>query len=245
LEEGIMADDTTQTPTNQDVDTDRAVAARIRQVIGQSVLILAVLIVTSGNWRWTWLWVYVLLSLCLLAVNLRLVPRELIAERGTGHKRENVASWDRVIGILIGLTMLALPVVAGLDQRFGWSPPLPLAVHLLGAAGLVLGQLLFTWSMVSNVFFSTMVRLQTDRGQTVASSGPYRYVRHPGYAGYIIAALGNAVLLGSLWGLVPAAVAGVGMVVRTALEDRTLQEELEGYAEYAQRVRHRLVPGIW
>jgi protein-S-isoprenylcysteine O-methyltransferase Ste14 len=141
--------------------------------------------------------------------------------------------------------MLAVLVICGLDERFGWSPPLSLAVHVLGAAGFVLGQLLFTWAMASNVFFSTMVRLQAERGQAVASSGPYRYVRHPGYVGYTVAALGNALLLGSLWGLVPAAVVGVGMVVRTALEDRTLQEQLEGYKEYAQRVRYRLVPGIW
>jgi len=241
----MMADKRTPVSTGQEVDTDRAVATRMRQVVGQGVLILAILIVTSGNWRWPWLWVYLLLSVCVLAVNARVLPRELMAERGTGHRQENVASWDRVISLLVGLTMLAVLVVCGLDERFGWSPPLSLAVHLLGAAGFVLGQLLFTWAMVSNAFFSTMVRLQAERGQAVASGGPYRYVRHPGYVGYIVAALGNAVLLGSLWGLVPAAVIGVGMIVRTALEDRTLQEQLEGYREYAQRVRYRLVPRIW
>jgi protein-S-isoprenylcysteine O-methyltransferase Ste14 len=240
-----MTEDRTQMAPGQSEDMDRAVAARMRQVIGQSVLIVALLFVGSGNWRWAWAWIYVLLSLCLLAVNARVLPRELMAERGAGHRRENVASWDRAISLLVGLTMLVVLVVCGLDERFGWSPPLPLAVHLLGAAGFVLGQLLFTWAMASNVFFSTMVRLQAERGQTVASGGPYRYVRHPGYTGYVIAGLGNAVLLGSLWGLVPAAVVGVGMIVRTALEDRTLQEQLEGYKEYAQRVRYRLVPGIW
>jgi protein-S-isoprenylcysteine O-methyltransferase Ste14 len=240
-----MADNTTQEPTGQDTEMDRAVATRIRQVIGQFVLIFAILVVTSGNWRWPWLWVYLLLSVCALAVNARVLPRELVAERGAGHRQENVASWDRVLSTLIGLTMLVVLGVCGLDERFGWSPPLSVAVHVLGAAGFVLGQLLFTWAMASNVFFSTMVRLQAERGQAVASGGPYRYVRHPGYAGYVIAALGNALLLGSLWGLVPAAAVGVGMIVRTALEDRTLQEQLQGYGEYAQRVRYRLVPGIW
>ena len=240
-----MTEERTQMAPGQDADTDRAVAARIRQVVGQFGLILAILVLTSGNWRWPWLWVYLLLSVCLLAVNARVLPRELMAERGAGHRRENVARWDRVLSTLIGLTMLVVLAVCGLDERFGWSPPLSLAVHLLGAAGFVLGQLLFTWAMASNVFFSTMVRLQAERGQAVASGGPYRYVRHPGYVGYVVAALGNAVVLGSLWGLVPAAVVGVGMIVRTALEDKTLQEQLEGYKEYAQRVRYRLVPGIW
>jgi len=240
-----MAEERTPMAAGQEMETDRAVAARMRQVIGQFALIFAILVVTSGNWRWPWLWVYLLLSLCVLAVNARVLPRELVAERGAGHRQENVASWDRVLSTLIGLTMLVVLAVCGLDERFGWSPPLPLAVHLLGAAGYMLGHLLFTWAMASNVFFSTMVRLQAERGQAVASGGPYRYVRHPGYVGYTVAGLGNALLLGSLWGLVPAAVVGVGMIVRTALEDRTLQEQLEGYAEYAQRVRYRLVPGIW
>ena len=240
-----MTEERMPTPTGQNEDMERAVAARMRQVAGQFVLIVAILVVTSGNWRWPWLWIYVLLSVCVVAVNARVLPRELMAERGTGHRHENVAAWDRVLSTVIGLTMLVVLVVCGLDERFGWSPPLSPGLHLLGAAGFVLGQLLFTWAMASNVFFSTMVRLQAERGQAVASSGPYRYVRHPGYVGYTVAALGNALLLGSLWGLVPAGVVAVGMVVRTALEDRTLQEQLEGYREYAQRVRYRLVPGIW
>ena len=240
-----MSDSRIHPETAEKSETDRAVAARMRQVVGQFGLILVILVLASGDWRWPWLWVYLLLSVCLLAVNARVLPRELMAERGTGHRQENVASWDRVLSTLIGLTMLVVLAVCGLDERFGWSPPLSLAVHVLGAAGFVLGQLLFTWAMASNVFFSTMVRLQAERGHTVASGGPYRYVRHPGYVGYTVAALGNALVLGSLWGLVPAAVVGLGMIVRTALEDRTLQEQLEGYKEYAQRVRYRLVPGIW
>jgi protein-S-isoprenylcysteine O-methyltransferase Ste14 len=110
---------------------------------------------------------------------------------------------------------------------------------------MLLSQGLFTWAMVSNPFFSTMVRIQTDRGQTVATGGPYRWVRHPGYVGYILSAVSTALLLGSLWALVPAVLTGVLLVVRTALEDRTLLEELEGYEEYARQVRYRLVPGVW
>jgi protein-S-isoprenylcysteine O-methyltransferase Ste14 len=99
--------------------------------------------------------------------------------------------------------------------------------------------------MASNRFFSTAVRIQDDRGQTVAQGGPYRYVRHPGYVGFILAGASTALLLGSLWALVPSAISGALLVVRTALEDRTLCAELDGYEEYSRRVRHRLVPGIW
>ena len=98
---------------------------------------------------------------------------------------------------------------------------------------------------VSNRFFSTMVRIQADRGQTVATAGPYRYVRHPGYVGYSVSFFGMALALGSLWALVPAVLMACLLVVRTALEDRTLQDELAGYTDYARQVRYRLLPGIW
>jgi protein-S-isoprenylcysteine O-methyltransferase Ste14 len=99
--------------------------------------------------------------------------------------------------------------------------------------------------MVSNKFFSTSVRIQMERDHTVASGGPYRYVRHPGYVGYIVSGFAAPLALGSLWALIPAAITLCLLVVRTALEDRTLQDELDGYREYAARVRYRLLPGVW
>jgi len=132
-----------------------------------------------------------------------------------------------------------------LDERFGWSPPQATAIHVLGLILMALGQLLFTWAMVSNPFFSTAVRIQIDRGHTVASGGPYRYVRHPGYVGYIVFLLATPLIFGSLWGLLPAAITGMLFIVRTALEDKTLLQELDGYKEYAQRVRYRLLPPLW
>jgi protein-S-isoprenylcysteine O-methyltransferase Ste14 len=99
--------------------------------------------------------------------------------------------------------------------------------------------------MASNRFFSSVVRIQTDRGHTVATGGPYRFVRHPGYVGMMVSALGTTILLGSLWAFIPATLL-IGLIIfRTALEDRTLQNELEGYKEYAARVRYRLLPGVW
>jgi protein-S-isoprenylcysteine O-methyltransferase Ste14 len=138
-----------------------------------------------------------------------------------------------------------LVIVAGLDHRFGWSAVFPLWLIVLGIFLIALGYAFSLWALVENRFFSGVVRIQTDRGHVVCDSGPYRIVRHPGYAGNILPLLGIVLALSSLWTLIPAAVALVIAVIRTALEDRTLQEELPGYKEYARRVRYRLFPGIY
>jgi protein-S-isoprenylcysteine O-methyltransferase Ste14 len=215
----------------------------MRQVVVTYVVLAALLFASSGRLGWVWAWAYLGVGLAILVVNVIVMPAELIAERG--QPRENVKRWDQVLSTVAGLPTLALPIVAGLDERFAWSPPLGLAVHLLGLAVYVLGQGLFSWAMASNKYFSTLVRIQMDRGQTVATGGPYRYVRHPGYTGYSVFSLGTSLALGSLWALIPAGLTACLLVVRTALEDRTLQEELAGYREYARRVRYRLLPGIW
>jgi protein-S-isoprenylcysteine O-methyltransferase Ste14 len=136
-------------------------------------------------------------------------------------------------------------VVAGLDVRFHWTGENPFAFHVGGLLANISGYVLFLWAMVSNAFFSEGVRIQEERDHTVASGGPYRYVRHPGYAGAIVAGVATPFLLGSLWGLIPAVLSAVLYVVRTALEDKTLMEELPGYPEYAQQTRWRLFPGLW
>ncbi len=113
-----------------------------------------------------------------------------------------------------------------------------MAIFIPGAA-------LFSWSMVVNPFFEKTVRIQTDRGHRVIDTGPYAFVRHPGYLGFVGWTLSAPLLLASAWAFVPAVLSVVGIVVRTALEDRTLQAELPGYPEYAARVRSRLIPGVW
>jgi protein-S-isoprenylcysteine O-methyltransferase Ste14 len=237
-----MGTGVTMNQTN-DSNMKRAVTKRMIQVIVQSLIIAATLFLSAWRLDWLWAWVYLAVGVLVLAVNSLILPRDLIAERGGSG--EDVKRWDRVITSLTILPTFGVFVVTGLDERFDWSPAVALAVHLVGIVLMVLGQGLFTWSMVSNRFFSTAVRLQTDREQTVASSGPYRFVRHPGYVGYILTQFAAPLLLGSLWALIPAGVTSVLLVVRTALEDRTLQEELAGYGEYAARVRYRLVPGVW
>jgi protein-S-isoprenylcysteine O-methyltransferase Ste14 len=138
-----------------------------------------------------------------------------------------------------------MQVVAGLDKRFGWTGGLPVGIHFAGAVLFLLGLGLFSWAMISNAHFSTVARVRQDRGHAVCTRGPYQFVRHPGYLGAIVQSLAVPLILGSLWALIPGALAAVLMVARTALEDRTLQEELDGYEEYTHQVRYRLLPGIW
>ncbi len=220
-----------------------AIRRRVLAVIAQQVFVVALLFVSAGTLRWTWAWVYVGISLALMVFNVLVLPKDVIVERS--RSRKDVKDWDKTLTNWSIVPALAGLIVPGLDERFGWAPELSLGVHLAGAVVMVLGQLLFTWGMASNPFFSTGVKVQTDRGHAVASGGPYRFVRHPGYLGYIGMWLATPLLLGSAWGLIPAAVDAVFFLIRTALEDRTLQAELPGYREYAQRVRYRLLPGVW
>ncbi len=205
-----------------------------------------ILFASAGRLDWKWPWVYLGISLLIVLVNgmimLRTSP-ETIAERGQPGETKG---WDKLVGGLWALALyLVLPAVAGLDLRFGWTVEFSTAWQIAGALLLVAAGGLSGWAMIANAYFSTAVHIQTDRGHTVCRTGPYRYVRHPGYVGFILQSIAVPILLGSLWALVPGIVAAALMVVRTALEDRTLQAELLGYQQYSREVRYRLIPGIW
>ena len=210
-----------------------------------------VLLVCGGDFDWWEAWVYSLL-IVVAGIGGRIWAERrhpgLIAERQNIEKiKKSTKAWDKVLAPLMALMSIGFPlvIVAGLDHRFGWSPVFPLWIIVLGIILITLGYVFSMWALAENRFFSSVVRIQADRGHVVCDSGPYRFVRHPGYAGYILPLLGIVLALGSLWTLIPAAVALVIAVIRTALEDRTLQEELPGYQEYARRVRYRLFPGIY
>ena len=171
------------------------------------------------------------------------IDRDLIAERA--RVGEGTKDWDRVLGSLsIFLVTPGALIVAGLDERFGWSQ-IGLVVQLLAAGFVILGSALTVWAMASNRYFSGTVRIQTDRGHAVVSAGPYRLVRHPAYLAWCISAPAIPLMLGSLWGLIPSVLGICALLLRTHLEDRTLREELPGYQDYARRVRYRLLPGVW
>jgi protein-S-isoprenylcysteine O-methyltransferase Ste14 len=211
------------------------------------LFVAAVLFTSAGRLDWVMGWVYLGVFLAFdVATALVLLPKspELLAERA--RIQEGTKGWDQV---LVRLAALYLPmaawIVSGLDDRFGWSPQMPAALQIAALAVVVSGYGLVVWAMAANPFFSGTVRIQKDRGHTVATGGPYCHVRHPGYLGAILFTLLMPILLGSLWALIPAGLALPAYVVRTALEDRTLHAELEGYAEYAEGVRYRLLPGVW
>jgi len=168
---------------------------------------------------------------------------DLMAERQAPPK--GAKSWDRAIMSVLRLLQLARYILAGLYQRYGWTGGFPVAAQFAGLVVCTLGYALLTWAMVSNSFFSQIVRIQTDRGHAVVTRGPYRFVRHPAYVGMILFELGMASLLASWPALLVSGVCALLLVLRTALEDRTLQTELAGYLDYALQVRYRLVPGIW
>jgi protein-S-isoprenylcysteine O-methyltransferase Ste14 len=140
---------------------------------------------------------------------------------------------------------VAILLLAGLDERFGWSTAFGWPVKILALALLLAGYALSSYALIENRFFSSEVRIQAERGHHAVSSGPYRWVRHPGYAGGLLTYIATPLLLDTPWAFLPTALVIVLTVVRTALEDRTLQAELAGYREYAGRVRYRLLPGVW
>jgi len=214
-----------------------------------TLLLPMVLFIAAGRLNWVWAWVYLGIVVSFTLISRIAVIRtnpDLIAERAQSLDREDVKGWDRLILFFLLLVgPLAMMIVAGLDERFGWSPQVPLAFRLAALAIMVPGYSVATWAMAVNRYYSAVVRIQKDRGQTVVTDGPYRLVRHPSYATGIVSSLMIPILLGSLWALIPCGLVAVVTVIRTALEDKTLLEELDGYKEYAQRVRYRLLPGIW
>jgi protein-S-isoprenylcysteine O-methyltransferase Ste14 len=233
-------------PTEMRSNLAAGIAMRVGTIAVFLILQMGILFLAAGRLNWMWPWVYMGISLVIVIINgtimLRTSP-ETIVERG---KPKETKDWDKIVAGLLALAQyLVLPFVAGLDVRFGWTRELSLAWHMAGAAGFVLGLGIFCWAMITNAYFSTAVRIQSDRGHTVCRSGPYRFVRHPGYVGFILQFFGTPVLLGSVWALIPASMAAVILIIRTSLEDRTLQAELPGYQDYVQEVRYRLLPGIW
>lgn len=170
----------------------------------------------------------------------------LTAARQDKENFKNAKAWDKVLAPLMAVSVgYPLVIVAGLDHRFGWSPEFPVWLNAIGFVVIAFGYLFASWALAENRFFFTTTIIRTDLGHKVCDSGPYRVVRHPGYAGNILPLYGIVLALGSVWTLIPAVAASIISVVRTALEDRTLQDELPGYRDYARRVRYRLIPGIY
>jgi len=241
----MNANTSVEQPGHQSETTRSVVRYLVREVMGL-LMLAAMLFLPAGRLDWGMGWALVGIMLAWsTATALVLIPRnpELLAER-VGPKK-GAKTWDMVILSIIGLVWIARCIVAGLDERFGWTTGIPLPLQIAALVVAVLAYALVLWATAANAFFSQVVRIQKERDHTVATGGPYRYVRHPGYVGTILFELATPVMLGSWWALIPGGLSALLSVVRTALEDKTLLDELDGYREYAERTRYRLLPGVW
>jgi protein-S-isoprenylcysteine O-methyltransferase Ste14 len=227
----------------------RITASQWGIIVFAYLLVPIALFTTSRDWDWWQAWAFSLLVF-VVGVGGRMMAEHrhpgLLAERMRFGRKQEIKAWDRVLAPLMGFSVLyPVVIVAGLDHYYAWTNPLPPWVNVCGFIVTALGYALAVWALVENRFFSLMVRIQMDRGHTVCDTGPYRYLRHPGYAGNLLSSIAIALALGSGWTLIAALFACIISIIRTMLEDRTLLSELPGYAEYAGRVRYRLIPGIW
>jgi protein-S-isoprenylcysteine O-methyltransferase Ste14 len=241
-----MSTPSVTSPSEDPPNMTAGILARGAQILVMFIIMGLELFLGSGHLNWRAAWVYLGISLLSLAINavfmLRLNP-ETVAERG---RPKEMKDWDKLVGgmWLFGQYIL-IPLAAAFDLRFRWTREFATGWQVVGACVYALALGLSGWAMISNAYFSTAVHIQADRGQQVCRSGPYHFVRHPGYVGFFFQALSVPILLGSLWALLFAIPVGVLMVIRTVLEDRMLQEELAGYKEYTQEVKYRLFPGVW
>ncbi len=200
---------------------------------------------SAGRLDWSNAWVLLGLNFAASTASTALLWRnpELRVERANIKAGK---SWDKsIVPVVVLLGPAATWITAGLDTRFHWSASMPRAAFIAGVAIAVLAAALVAWAMRCNRFFSSVVRIQKDRGHVVITGGPYRFVRHPGYIGMATFTLVTPLILNSRWAFVPAAATAAVSVLRTVLEDRALHDELDGYGEYARRVKYRLVPAIW
>jgi len=209
-------------------------------------LVVAAFFIPAGSFLWPQAWIFLFLYLSAVAaffIQTKKRDPDLLRERISPHK--NIKAWDRRIIRLYSFMLVVMIVLAGLDAvRFRWSG-MSMGLNLAGFAGLVPASWLAFRAIRENTFASSVVRIQTDRGHRVCSTGPYARVRHPMYAGIILLIGFLPLVLGSFFALIPAGIIIGLFVLRTSLEDKALQDELAGYREYAQKVRFRLIPGVW
>lgn len=220
----------------------------IVQLLIVLVVVPLVPMIISGAWDWWEAWTYAILSVFGFIISRALASRrhpDILVERARSMDMEDAKPWDKILAPSMALGSVLILVVAGMDKLFGWTTPFTLNLKLAALIAIFLGYIFGSWALIENRFFSGVVRIQTDRGHHVVTTGPYRIVRHPGYAGALWTYIAMPILLDSLWAFIPTVLLVGVLVLRTSLEDRTLQNELPGYKEFTQKTRYRLFPGIW
>ncbi|MDD4969649.1 MAG: isoprenylcysteine carboxylmethyltransferase family protein [Paludibacter sp.] len=217
----------------------------VKHFIGTFVF-FAILFISAGRIDYWQGLVYVAIGVIMsvLSYTVFSIDQELLDERGKAG--EGAKQWDKTILGLSFLITISMYVTAGLDSgRYHWSPDFHWSLCVVGILLTITGQLLFLIAQKQNKFFSSTVRIQTDREHTVCDTGLYKVVRHPAYLGMIIQSLGFPLLFGSLWSIIPISLSIILIVIRTSLEDKTLRAELKGYPEYTNKTRFKIIPGVW
>lgn len=222
------------------------------KIIVQLLIVVVLLpllpMLISGAWNWWEAWMYAGIAAVGFILSRWLAAKrhpDILRERARSMELQDAKSWDRILAPVMALGSVFILVVVGLDKLYGWTSPFSTTIKIVAFVVILLGYALGTWALMANRFFSGVVRIQTDRGHQVVTTGPYRFIRHPGYAGVLWTYFALPLFLDSLWAFIPAVLTLAASILRTALEDTTLQAELPGYKEYAQRTKYRLFPGIW
>jgi len=218
----------------------------ITYAVGLPLCLLVLVFLPAGSIGWRPGWIFLgVLFLAFGTSALVLARINPMIYRARSRIQPGTKAWDKTLLAVLLPAMVAILPIAALDAgRFHWSAP-PLWVVIVGYVAMLKGVAVTAWAQAVNPFFEPGVRIQTERRQQVIDTGPYRFVRHPGYLSALLLFFGMALALGSYWALVPAALASALLVLRTSLEDQLLQRELPGYQDYARRVRQRLIPGVW
>jgi protein-S-isoprenylcysteine O-methyltransferase Ste14 len=217
----------------------------IKQTLGM-LLFFAVIFISAGRFIYWQGLVYVVIGLFMyiLSFTALRIDSDLMDERS--KPGEGAKQWDKLILGISFLATIGMYIIAGLDSgRYHWSPEFHWSLFILGIVLTIIGQLLFLIAQKQNKFFSSTVRIQTDRGHSVCEIGLYKVVRHPAYLGSVIQAIGFPLLFGSLWSIIPVSISIILLLTRTYLEDKTLKNELKGYTEYTLKTRYRLIPYLW
>ena len=226
-------------------------AFTLRSIILMVIVVLVVPflpLIISGAWDWWEAWAYGIIGVFGFIISRALAARrnpDILVERSRSIELTDAKPWDKILAPMLAFGSVLILAVSGLDKLFGWTSPFSLTVKIIALIVIILGFIFGSWALIENRFFSGVVRIQTDRGHHVVSTGPYRFVRHPGYSGALWTYLAMPLLLDSVWAFIPALLLTGVIVLRTSMEDRTLQNELTGYKEFTQKTKYRLLPWIW
>jgi protein-S-isoprenylcysteine O-methyltransferase Ste14 len=211
-----------------------------------SLIFFSLIFISAGRIIYWQGLAYLFIGMVMVLMNYTVLAIDPELQKERSKPGANTKNWDKAILGLSFLSTLAMYITAGLDSgRFHWSPDFHISLYVTGGILTAAGQLIFLVAQKQNKFFSSTVRIQTDRNHTVCDTGLYKVVRHPAYMGSLIQAIGFPLIFGSLWSIIPVAILIILHFVRTYLEDKTLKEELSGYSEYARQTPYRIIPLVW